>query len=457
MPAPAAPRARPVRTSLVHLGCARNLVDSEVILGRLAEGGCVVCADPDDAEVAVLNTCAFIGPAREESREAIRDLVRRKRRGRLRALVVVGCLPERIGAALVEEFPEVDAFAPLSDYAEIASLVRRVAGGRPGPRFLDAGRPKGAESDRIRLLSTPRSYAYLRLAEGCDHACSFCAIPGMRGKMRSKPLETIEAEARDLAALGVRELVLVAEDSTGYGRDLYGRSRLADAIERAAGVGGVGWVRVMYAYPNAFPWEIARVLRENPRVVEYLDIPIQHIADGVLRAMRRASSGDAVRGILSRLREEVPGIALRTTLLVGFPGETEGDFARLLDFVQEFRFERLGAFAYSPEEGTAAFEVRADVPAEVAEARRAAILEAQREIMRARNASLVGADLEVLVDGPAPGGGVLGRTRADAPEVDGTVRLAGGSAEAGEFVRARIVGVDPSGYDLRAEAVEVCR
>jgi ribosomal protein S12 methylthiotransferase len=444
-----------VRAALVHLGCARNLVDSEVILGRLAEGGLLVCGDPDDADVAILNTCAFIGPAREESRGAIRDLVRRKQRGRLRAVVVVGCLPERLGRSLVEEFPEVDAFAPLSDYSEIAALVRRVAGGRPGPRFLEAGVAKGAESDRVRLLSTPRSHAYLRLAEGCDHSCAFCAIPGMRGKMRSKPLETIVAEAVDLAALGVRELVLVAEDTTGYGRDLYGRSRLADAIERVAGVEGIGWVRAMYAYPNAFPWDVARVLRDHPRVVEYLDIPIQHVADEMLRAMRRGSSGPAVRALLGRLREEVPGIALRTTLLVGFPGETDAHFEELLAFVREFRFERLGVFAYSREEGTPAFETTSDVPTSVAKARRAAILEAQREIVRERNASLVGSEVEVLVDGRTPRGGLLARTRADAPEVDCTALLPADAGEPGEFARVRVAAVDPSGYDLRAEAVRM--
>jgi ribosomal protein S12 methylthiotransferase len=422
-----------------------------VILGRLAEAGCVPCSDLDQAEVAVVNTCAFIGPAREESRAAIRGLLDRKKRGRLRAVVVAGCLAQRYGEALAAEFPEVDAVVPLSDYAEIAGLVRRVVAGRPGPRFAAAGGPKGARSDRVRLLTTPPSYAYLRLSEGCDHACAFCAIPGMRGRMRSKPLETIAEEACDLTSLGVRELVLVAEDSTGYGRDLYGRPRLAEAIVAAAAAPGVAWVRVLYAYPNAFPWEVARTIREHPRVVEYLDIPIQHIADGVLRRMRRASSGAQVRRILERLRAEVPGIALRTTLLLGFPGETEEEFEELLAFVRAFRFERLGAFVYSHEEGTSAFELPHDVPPETAQRRCEAVLRAQGEIHAERNRSLVGSEVEVLVDGQDASGVWVGRTRADAPEVDGTVRLRGNGVRAGDLVRARVLGVEGEGYDLVGE------
>ena len=437
----------------MHLGCARNQIDSEVILGRLAESGCLLCADLSDAEVAVVNTCAFIGPAREESRAAIRDLLERKRRGELRAVLVAGCLASRYSEAIAEEFPDVDAVVPISDYVDIGRVVRRIAAGRPGPRFLQAGGPKGPSSDRVRLLSTPPSYAYLRLSEGCDHACTFCAIPAIRGKMRSKPLETIAEEARDLVSLGVRELVLVAEDSTGYGRDLYGRPRLSEAIEAAASADGVAWVRVMYAYPNAFPWDVARTIREHPRVVEYLDIPIQHIADGVLRSMRRASSGSKVREILERLRAEVPGIAIRTTLLVGFPGETESDFEELLAFVREFRFERLGCFAYSPEEGTAAVGLPGEVPPEVGASRRDAILLAQREVHAARNRSLVGSEVEVLLDGREPEGRWIGRTRADAPEVDGAVRLRGESLRPGDLLHARILGVEGDGYDLVAEAV----
>ena len=451
------PSIQPTRVSLVHLGCARNQVDSEVILGRLAEGGCVVSADLGQAEVAIVNTCAFIGPAREESRAAIRDLLERKRRGDLRAVVVAGCLAQRYGEALAEEFPEVDVVVPLSDYAEIAGLARRLAAGRPGPRFTSAGGPKGASSDRVRWLTTPPSYAYLRLSEGCDHTCAFCAIPGMRGKMRSKPIETIAEEACDLASLGAREIVLVAEDSTGYGRDLYGRARLAEAIEAVAAAPGIAWVRILYAYPNAFPWDVARTIRENPRVVEYLDIPIQHVADGVLRRMRRGSSGAKVREILGRLREEVPGIALRTTLLLGFPGETEEEYEELHAFVREFRFERLGAFVYSHEEGTPAFGLADDVPAETAQRRRDGILQAQRAIHAERNRALVGSEVEVLVDGKGPAGGWVGRTRADAPEVDGTVRLPAGGSGAGEalrsgaLVRARVIGVEGDGYDLVAE------
>jgi ribosomal protein S12 methylthiotransferase len=447
---------------LVHLGCAKNQVDSEVLLGRLATDGAVLCGDLDDADVAIVNTCAFIGPAREESMAAIRGLLERKRQGALRGVIVAGCLTElyRPDLEANPELREVDGFLGLTDSARIAEVVRAIDEGR-GARTLTGGavkpaRPEGARlvpekgravpNDGTRILTGPRSYAYLRISEGCDHDCAFCVIPTIRGRHRSKPLTQLRAEAAALVDQGVREIVLVAEDSTWYGRDLSTGERLPDAIRAVADTPGVRWVRTMYAYPNGLPKGLTEVLREHPIVVEYLDIPVQHIATGVLRGMRRASSGEKVKETLAMLRQEVPGIALRTTILVGFPGETERDFTELLDFVRAFKFERLGAFRYSPEKGTAAFEMGAPVPAVEADRRLDAVMRAQRDVVLERNRALVGTTVEVLVDELDARGAAVGRTRHDAPEIDCGVKVLGKAAPR-QIFDAKVVGLDGDGYD----------
>lgn len=447
------PLNKPPRVSLVHLGCSKNQVDSEVLLGRLATDGALLCESVDDAEIALLNTCAFIGPARDESMTAIRELVRRKRRGELTGVIVAGCLTQMFRPDLEAdpELADVDAFIGLTDYSSIQEVVRAIQDGR-NARALTGGAVRNIPNDSVRLLTGPRSSAYLRISEGCDHDCAFCIIPKIRGKHRSKPLEQLKSEAEALVAQGVRELVLVAEDSTWYGRDRYGSERLPDAIATIADVPGVRWVRTMYAYPNGLPKGLTDVLRDHENVVEYLDIPIQHIAGNVLKAMRRASSGARVRETLASLRAGVPGIALRTTVIVGFPGETEADFIELLDFVKSFKFERLGAFQYSPEKNTPAFTMDAPVPpAEIAR-RHDAIMRAQHAVVAERNRRLVGTELEILVDTVDAKGGAVGRTRADAPEIDCAVRIVGKAAP-GQIFDAKILGVENEGYDLVAKPV----
>jgi len=305
-----------VRIALMHLGCARNLIDSETILGRLGAEGYQLTGDLDQADVAVLNTCSFIGPARQESEDRIRELVERRDRGGLRAVIVVGCLPEKFREPVEREFPTVDAFLGLSDYSNMARVVDEVLRGRK-VRDGVGGRPAGMQAEGPRLLQTPRSYAYLRPSHGGDPACAFCIIPAIRGRQRSKPIATVVEEARSLVAMGVPELVLVAEDSTGYGTDLGADTRLPELVDALAGVDGLRWLRVMYAYPNAFPWRLTAVMNRHANVLPYLDIPIQHIATRVLKRMRRGGTHESVAGILRRLRDEVPGIALRTTVLVG--------------------------------------------------------------------------------------------------------------------------------------------
>jgi len=436
--------------SLVHLGCARNLVDSELILGRLAEAGLLVSGDPTRAGTVVLNTCSFIGPAREESERAIRDLLARKERGEIERVVVAGCLVQRFQHVLEPRFPGVDLFAEISDGRELARRVREMVAGRPFASYLETPGLREPERDGARLLSTPRSYAYLRISHGCDHTCAFCAIPAIRGPHRSKRPDDVLDEARELIAAGVRELVLVAEDSTAWGRDM--GLELPALVEGLAELEGDHRVRVMYAYPNRFPWELTRLLREHPRVLPYLDIPVQHVATPVLRAMRRAGSGDQVRRILDRLLEEVPGITLRTTLLVGFPGETDADAAELVELIRTYRLGRLGAFTYSPEEGTPGFDLDGEVPGEVAEARYEAVMAARDEVLREGQEALVGRELGVLVDEAHAGEEALavGRTEMDAPEVDLIAVVRGSSAAVGETVRVRVEEVD-------AELNLVCR
>jgi len=429
----------PTIVSLVHLGCARNLIDSEVMLARLAEEGCLVSGTIEDAQVGIVNTCSFIGPARAESEGAIRGLIERKRRGELRAVVVAGCLVQRYKRALLSRFPEVDLFAEISDYRALAVAVRDLRGRRQGPRYLDAGGLREAEREGARLLATPGSYAYLRISHGCDHTCAFCAIPAIRGPHRSKRPEAVLDEARELIAAGVKELVLVAEDSTAWGRDL--GAELPALVEALAELEGDHRVRIMYAYPHHFPWGLVPLLRDHPRVLPYLDIPVQHASTRVLRAMRRSGSGDAVRAILERLQSEVPGLTLRTTFLLGYPGETREDVDEVLDLVRTHRLGRLGGFAYSPEEGTHGETLGERVPEEEIEERLEALFAVRDEILRETQGALVGSVLEVLVD-EVHGERALARGAMDAPEVDLLVEVQGGSTRVGDRIPVQVEGVD---------------
>lgn len=428
--------------TLVHLGCARNLIDSELILARMAEEGLVVSGDLDLARTAVLNTCSFIGPAREESEGALRELLGRKDRGELSRVVVAGCLVQRYRRRLVERFPGVDLFAEISDWRELARSIRRLGEGRTAPAYLEAPGGPGPEREGSRLLSTPSSYAYLRISHGCDRTCSFCAIPIMRGAHRSKPAEALAQEARELIDCGVRELVLVAEDSTLWGRDL--GSDLPALVRTLADLEGDHRLRLMYAHPGGFPWGLTELLADHPRVLSYLDIPVQHVSTPVLRAMGRAGSGEAVRRTLDRLLEEVPHLTLRTTLMVGFPGETAEDAALLPELVREYRLGRLGAFLYSHEEGTPAWDGGLEpVPAAEARRRYEAVMEARDEVLAASQSARIGEELEVLVDEAPDGEGVaVGRTEMDAPEVDLVARIRDARVEVGERVRVRVQSTD---------------
>jgi ribosomal protein S12 methylthiotransferase len=444
------PAADPVRVNLVSLGCAKNLVDSEMILGSAGAAGLAITASPQDADVIVINTCGFIGPAREESMGAILEACALKESSPApKKVVVTGCMAQRYGEEIRRRAPLVDAIIGLGQYGGIAGLIRDLAGDVAVPRLLvaDPNTACNAETGRLRL--TPPHYAYLRISEGCDNPCTFCAIPGMRGRFRSKPLEEIEVETRELVASGAEEIVLISQDTTSYGVDLDGRQQLPRLLERVAAVEGVRWVRVLYVYPSSFSDEMIEAVARTPKVLKYIDIPIQHIDDRMLRRMGRKSSEAYTRDLLARMRERIPGLYLRTTFIVGFPGEGEEEFRRLVSFVEEFRFERLGVFTYSREEGTPAARMGDDVSEAERLRRREELMLAQQEVAFDHNRRRVGEVCEAVVDG-REGGRLFARSHGEAPEIDPRIFLsrAARDIEIGDFLNLEITGT--RAYDLIA-------
>jgi len=440
----------PPRVYFRTLGCAKNQVDSEVMLGQLALAGCAIAEDLADADVAIVNTCSFIASAREESVEAILELAEERERGALEALVVAGCLPQRYGQELARELPEVDAFVGTGQFQDIARILDEARSGRSRGVYVDAGRTHLYDEHSPRLLLGARHSAYLKIAEGCDRVCAFCAIPAIRGRFQSRTLDSVLAEARMLAGQGVRELNVISQDTLSWAKDLHGRPRIAELVRALDGVDGLDWVRFLYLYPSALGDDVLDALAGAKRVLPYLDVPLQHASDRILRAMKRGVTAERQRKLVARARERLPGAALRTTFIVGFPGETEDDFAELRAFVRETRFDRVGVFRYSDEEGTSAHALGDKVPRSVARRRHRGLMALQREIMRVTLAAQVGETAQVLVDS----GGrdrAVGRLWSQAPEVDGSVLLRGG-ARAGELVRARLTGVRD--VDLEAERAD---
>lgn len=426
------------KINIVTLGCAKNIVDSEHLAGQLGEGWEVVYdSDSTDAKVVVVNTCGFIGDAKEESIDTILRFAAAKEAGDIDHLFVMGCLSERYRDELIEEIPEVDEFFGVNNIADILKTV--------GVRYRDELRGE-------RRLTTPKHYAYLKISEGCNWGCGYCAIPLIRGKHVSVPMEELIEEATALAAKGVRELIVIAQDTTYYGLDLYGKRRLGELLRTLCRIDGIEWVRLHYAYPAHFPQEVIEAMRDEPKICKYLDIPLQHISDRMLRSMRRGLSKAETTRLVEDLRREIPDIALRTTLLVGYPGETEQDFRELLDFVATARFDRLGVFPYSEEEGTySATELTDDVPQEVKEVRAEAVMELQREIARDSNERLTGTLQKVIID-RREGDFWVGRTQYDSPEVDQEVLIpASATLRTGDFATVRIASADD--YDLRGELV----
>ena len=437
------------RVYMHTLGCPKNRVDSEVMLGTLAQAGFRLEQDAARADVIVVNTCGFIESAKVESIDAIVELADHKRTGRARKLVVAGCLVQRHAEELAKALPEVDHFLGTGAYPDIARIVSDAQAKRlvvPDPDFVHS-----AASPRVNSL--PSHTAYLKISEGCDNACAFCIIPKLRGPQRSRPVDDVVAEAEGLAARGAIELSLVAQDLTAYGYDLPGRPRLHELLRALAKVDGVRWIRLHYAYPRDVPDALVGAIAEEPRIVKYLDMPLQHSSDRLLRSMKRGRDSAFLRGLLARLRARIPGLALRTSLIVGLPGETERDFEDLLSFVEEQRFERLGVFEYSPEEGTPAAEMARQVPHAVKRERRERIMEVQQGISRAHQRSMIGRRIEVLVEGRSEETEHLlaGRHAQQAPEIDGLTYVNDGVAYPGEIVTVEVT--DASEYDLVGRVV----
>jgi len=440
----------PRAVHFLSLGCPKNRLDTEVMIGGLALGGFAVAERVEDADVAVVNTCSFIESAREESIQAILDVCDRKADGALHAVVVAGCLPQRYANEIAKELPEVDAFVGTGDFPRLAEILSEALAGRGGV-YVEAGRTHLYDETDPRVLIGPTHTAYVKLSEGCDRVCAFCAIPGIRGPFQSRRAESLLAEAHQLAEAGVREINLVAQDSTSWGKDLPGRPGLDTVLRELDAVDGLDWIRCLYLYPTAITDGMLDVLASGKRVLPYVDVPLQHASDRLLRAMKRGTTADRQAELVARLRSRVPGLTLRTTFIVGFPGETDADFDELCEFVRKVRFDRMGVFRYSDEEGTTAYDYEGKVPRELARERHRELTRIGREILAEKLEALVGSEADVLVDSADPGR-AHGRLASQAPEIDGVVFFTGGDALPGDLLRIRITGT--RGADLDAERIE---
>lgn len=432
---------------LVSLGCPKNLVDSEVILGLLSKEGYSLTTDPSRAEIVIVNTCSFIEAATKEAIETILQLSRLRKEGRCRLLIVSGCLPQRYGKVLEKELPEVDLFVGTGAFQNLPKLLSQKPRRKsflPQSTFL-------YNEKTPRILSTPSFTAYLKIAEGCSNTCTFCTVPKIRGRYRSRKLRSVLKEAERLAGQGVQELILIAQDTTAYGRDLRGGTHLEKLLKNLIKVEGLRWIRFLYSYPKAnhFTDGLLELMAQEEKICPYLDLPIQHIDDEILKRMGRRSKGVEIRHLLKKIRTFLPEVSLRSSLIVGFPGEKESQFKALLDFVEETEFDHLGAFKYSPEEGTPAPRLPHPVPENVKDERLRALMEVQKKISLKKYQEMVGQRRVVLVEGPQRERGVLrGRLQTQAPEIDGSVFL-NGKAQPGDWVEARITQALP--YDLVAQ------
>ena len=436
----------------VSLGCDKNLVDSEKMLGLLNEAGYRVAQEESEADAIVVNTCCFIHDAKEESIQNILEMAEYKTEGRLKALIVTGCLAQRYRQEIIEEIPEVDAVLGTTAYDKIVEAVEEALEGKSEVELADINALPLPETKR--LVTTGGHYAYLKIAEGCDKHCTYCIIPKVRGNYRSVPMERLIKEAQELADQGVKELILVAQETTVYGQDIYGEKSLHKLLKELCQIKGIRWIRLLYCYPEEIDANLIRVMKEEPKICHYLDIPIQHGSDSILKRMGRRTNSKELRDMVHYLRQEIPDIALRTTLITGFPGESEQDFEQLKEFVEELRFDRLGVFTYSREEDTPAAAMEEQVPEEVAEKRRDEIMQIQQKIAFEKTSAQIGRALEVMVEGSLPEDGVyITRTYMDAPEVDGYVFVATDwNLMSGDFLNVKITGADE--YDLIGEVIE---
>ena len=443
-----------IRLGLISLGCAKNLVDSEHMLAQLAEAGVTIVDDVADADVAVINTCGFIESAKQEAIQTILETAELKKNGQLKALIVTGCLVQRYPEEITEEMPEIDAVLGTGSYTNIVDAVRAVMQ-VPGTVYRNFGQIDEAEMEGGRILLTPGYSAYLKIAEGCNNHCAYCVIPKLRGKFRSRPMEDILEEARAMAAAGVREIIVVAQDITRYGTDLYGERRLSDLLHELCAM-DFTWVRLHYLYPDEITDDMIETIATEPKIVKYLDIPIQHVNNRILKAMHRRGDSAFLCSLFNELRSRIPGLVLRTSLIVGLPGETEEEFEELCEFMREMNIERAGVFCYSPEEGSEAAEMPDQIDEETKNERRMIIEELQSDVLDRFAARMKGQLIEVLCEGwDGETGLYYGRSYADSPDIDGRVLFDSAfSVEEGQFVPVRITGAQGADLTGNTETME---
>ena len=440
-----------VKVGMVSLGCSKNQVDGEIMLSLIQRDGYELCADPALCDVVIINTCGFIEDAKRESIENILEFCERKRAGQVRAVVVTGCLAERYQQEIVSEIPEADVILGIGRNTDIVAAIDHALHGERVVEFSDKN---DLVMDAERVLTNPPYYAYIKLADGCDNRCTYCAIPNIRGRFRSRKMENILEEVRRFAAQGVTEMNLVAQDTTRYGEDIYGRLMLPELIREVCKVDGVHWVRILYCYPQRITEELLDVMASEPKVVKYMDVPVQHASGRILKKMNRRDDYTYLKSLMQHIREKVPGVVLRTPFITGFPGETEEDFAELTRLVKEVRFERLGCFTYSREDDTPAYDMPDQIDEETKRRRADIVMTEQLAIAEEFARSLIGRELEVVVDGLDEESGIYyGRSYMDAPDIDTRVYFDSPyEHEVGEYVTVTVT--DSRGYDLMAEEAE---
>ncbi len=446
-----------IKVAFISLGCPKNQIDCEVMTATLAKEGFVIVPEDIDADVVVINTCAFIESAKKEAIDNILDVAWLRENRNLKGIVVTGCLAQRYRDEILRDIPEVDAICGVGNLDNIAEAVKFAYNnaGKSGEKFVAVSEPEAQKLGGDRAVSDPEYSVYLKISEGCDNRCTYCIIPYLRGKYRSRSMEDIVAEAKELVALGAREITLVSQDTTRYGTDLYGKLMLPALMREICKIEGLKWLRVLYCYPDVITEELCDTIASEEKIVKYIDMPIQHISDTVLRAMNRRGGSEVIKNAMKMLRERIPGVSIRTTVIVGFPGETKEDFATLAEYLKQAKFERLGVFTYSAEEGTPAAKIKEGRVAEkTKEHRMDVIMRNQLDIHEACNKKWVGKTLEVLCEGyDIPSGAHAGRAYFDAPDIDGKVFFtAPRKIPAGEFVKVKIL--DAAEYDLYGEIAE---
>jgi len=433
------------------LGCPKNIIDSERMLAEIAQAGFIITPETDNADVVVINTCGFIEPAKQEALKIIKDNIELKRKGEVKKIIVAGCLPQRLQSELAEQFPEIDAVLSLTFRDKIANIIKKTFSANDTLEFLDKP-PDSPSNDKTRLLITPSHYGYLRISDGCNWRCSFCTIPSIRGGFRSKPIGNILSEAQQLASTGVREVIIIAQASTSYGRDLKkagtGLPELLKGLEK---IKDVKWLRLMYAYPTDVTDGLLETMAGSKKILHYIDLPLQHINNQILKDMNRPDTEEGNYQLIEKLRGRMPEVAIRTTFIVGFPGETEGQFQQLLDFIQWARFDNLGCFKFSPEAGTAAADMEDQIAEEVKQERFERLMLSQQKIAFEKNRSRIGSEVKVLIDSVDREGVAVARSYRQAPEIDSVCFIENCTAGAGDLVNAKII--DSENYDLIAEQI----